>query len=55
MSSSTPPWTGTLAPHTPLRPAAAVTGTRASLQIWSTAATWAGDVGRAIAAARAAT
>ena len=31
-SSSTPPYTGTLAPHTPLRPAAAVTGTRASLQ-----------------------
>ena len=27
-SSSTPPNTGTLAPHTPLRPAAAVTGTR---------------------------
>ena len=31
-SSTTPPCTGTLAPHTPLRPPAAVTGTRASLQ-----------------------
>ena len=30
-SSSTPPYAGTLAPHTPLRPAAAVSGTCASL------------------------
>ncbi len=36
-SSTTPPCTGTEAPHTPLRPAAAVTGTRASLQTASTA------------------
>ncbi len=38
-SRRTPPKTGTLAPHTPLRPAAAVTGTRAALQSRSTACT----------------
>ena len=41
-SSTTPPNTGTLAPHTPLRPPAAVTGTPASWQTRSTAA----DLGR---------
>ena len=45
-SSSTPPNTGTLAPHTPLRPAAAVTGTRASLHSRSTAATSSAECGR---------
>ena len=39
---------GTLAPHTPLRPAAAVTGTRASLHSRSTAATSAAECGRTI-------
>ena len=43
-SSSTPPNTGTLAPHTPLRPAAAVTGTRASLHSRSTARDLVGGV-----------
>ena len=44
-SRSTPPKTGTLAPHTPLRPAAAVTGIRASLQSRSTAWTCAVSCG----------
>ena len=39
-SSTTPPCTGTLAPQTPLRPAAGVTGTFAALHAASTAATW---------------
>ena len=39
MSSSTPPNTGTLAPHTPLRPPAGVTGTRASSHSASTCET----------------
>ena len=51
-SSTMPPCTGMLAPHTPLRPAAAVTGTRASLHTRSSAATSALPVGRATAAAR---
>ncbi len=38
-SSATPPKAGTLEPHTPERPAIGVTGTRASLQAPSTAAT----------------
>ena len=45
-SSSTPPNTGTLAPHTPLRPAAAVTGTREPLHTASTSATSSALVGR---------
>ena len=54
-SRATPPKTGTLAPHTPLRPATAVTGTPASLQAASTAATSAGVVGPGDAAGRAGT
>ena len=50
-SSTTPPCTGTLAPHTPLRPAATVTGTRASLQIASISATCAVSWGVATNAA----
>ncbi len=48
MSSTTPPWTGTDAPQTPLRPAAAVTGTRAS---WHRART-ADDLARPTTAGR---
>jgi hypothetical protein len=54
-SRTTPPWTGTDAPHTPLRPAAAVTGTRASWHSARTAATSSADDGRATAAASPAT
>ncbi len=54
-SSTTPPCSGTLAPHTPLRPAAAVTGTPASSHTRSTSATSPADPGRATALARAAT
>src|SRR5687768_10884018 len=53
MSSATPPYAGTLAPQTPLRPATVVTGTRASLQIDRTAATSLASDGLATAAARA--
>ena len=54
-SRTTPPWSGTEAPHTPLRPPAAVTGTRASWHSASTDATWSASAGRATAAARLAT
>ena len=49
-SRATPPNRGTDAPHTPLRPPAGVTGTRAWWQRASTAATWAVSVGRATTA-----
>ena len=39
MSRATPPKAGTLAPHTPERPAMAVTGTRPSWQAARTAVT----------------
>ena len=52
VSSTTPPYSGTDAPETPLRPPAAVTGTRAWLQAVRTAATWEVDVGRTTAPAR---
>ena len=45
-SSTTPPKTGTDAPHTPLRPPAAVTGTRAGCTRRRTAATSSVVVGR---------
>ena len=55
MSRATPPCTGIDPPQTPLRPAAAVTGTTASLQAASTAATCAVEVGRTTAAGRCGT
>ncbi len=54
-SSSTPPNTGTLAPHTPLRPAAAVTGMRASSQSRITACTCVTSCGLTTTDARTAT
>ena len=54
-SRATPPNSGTEAPHTPLRPPAGVTGTRAPSHRASTAATWAVSVGRATTAGRAGT
>ena len=50
-SSTAPPCNGTLAPQTPLRPAAAVTGTRASLHTASTPDTSSTSRGRATTAA----
>ena len=55
MSSTTPPKTGIDAPHTPLRPPAAVTGTPASWQSAAMPATSDAEAGRATAAARAGT
>src|ERR1035437_3202768 len=54
-SRETPPKTGMEAPQTPLRPPAAVTGTRASLQAARTAATCWVSVGRATSAGRVGT
>ncbi len=54
-SASTPPWTGTDAPHTPLRPPATVSGTWASAQMRTTSATWPVVAGRATTAALAGT
>jgi hypothetical protein len=54
-SRTTPPCSGTDEPTTPLRPPAAVTGIRASLQMARTAPTWAGVSGRTTAPATAAT
>ena len=54
-SRRTPPKTGTLAPHTPLRPAAAVTGTDASLHARRISPTWPTASGRTTTLARAAT
>src|SRR5438874_7182127 len=50
-SSTTPPCNGTLAPQTPLRPAAGVTGTRASSHTASTPATSSTSRGRTTTAA----
>ena len=50
-SRSTPPCTGTVPPTTLDRPAAGVTGMRASWQRRNTAATWSTEVGRARAPA----
>jgi hypothetical protein len=54
-SQTMPPWTGTLPPSTPLRPAAAVTGMRAALATARTAATSALVAGWHTTSARAAT
>ena len=51
VSSTTPPKTGIAAPHTPLRPPATVSGTRAMLQARATAATCSVVDGRTTASA----
>jgi hypothetical protein len=51
----TPPYSGIEAPHTPLRPPAAVNGILLSLQYDKTCETCSVDVGRTIAAARTGT
>ena len=55
MSRATPPCTGIDPPQTPLRPAAGVTGTTASLQAARTSATCATEVGRTTTAGRCGT